>query len=255
MITNQIFSLNMKRTFLLKTLACIALVTTLFSCQDHSLGVEPQRFRLKKTVLSADFGSPTTTIYNYDNLGRLANYSFSSMLEKDVLTTLQYDSQNRVSGMEETKMGATTGRASYTYDGNGNISSVTKSIDDVNQPAGNLAISFSYLFEYGPDKLPTKEYSMQNGVVQNSYVYTYESGNIVKSNNAAFTFDDSPNPYWGLLIFRQQPDELINTINKNNFDTVPSSYSLEYNSNGLLSKRAFANNQLHLQTTYEYEAY
>lgn len=255
MITNPFFSLNMKLNFLIKTLACIALVATLFACQDHSLGVEPQRFRLKKTVASSDLlSTPTTTIYNYDNDGKLVNYSFSSVLEKDVLTTLHYDSQGRLSDMAETKMGATTGRATYLYDGNGNISSITKSIDDINQPAGNLAISFSYSFEYGPDKLPTKVYAMQTGYPTSTYEYTYVDGNIVKSNNATYTFDTNPNPYRGLLIFRQQPDELINTINKNNFNPVPSNSTLEYNSNGLLSKRTMAG-PFNFQTTYEYEAY
>ena len=264
MITNQIFSLKMKRTFLLKNLACLILIATLFSCQDHSLGTGAKRFRLKKTVLSSAISSvPTATIYNYDNAGKLVNYNFSSVLEKDVLTTLLYDSQSRVIGMEVTKMGATTGRATYTYDNNGNVGSVIKLIDDPKQAAGNLAISVTFSFEYGPDKLPTKAYSMQNGVANGTYLYTYAGGNVVKldyslpgglTKSDTFTFDNSPNPYQGKMNFSQGLYDLIDAINKNNYNPVPQLYSLEYNSDGLLSKRTILG-PISTQTTYEYEEF
>lgn len=263
MIINSFFFLEMNRTFLLKTLAYIALVATLFSCQDHSLGVQSQRFRLKKTVTSAAIGSPTTTIYNYDNTGKLANYSVASPILGNVLTMLLYDNQSRLTGMEEKTAGVLTGKATYTYDGNGRIGTVNKSVDDPNQAAGNLALSETFTFTYGSDNLPISASSVASNGTTGQYVYTYTNGNVTKldyslssglSNSATFTFDNSPNPYRGVMIFRQGLYDLTDAINTNNYNSVPPIYTLEYDSNSFLSKRTISG-PFGVQTTYEYEAY
>lgn len=261
----------MNLNFLVKNLAYVALFVTLISCEDHQTAPGTQRFRLKKTVNSTSVSPTFTTIYNYNSAGKLASYVESSPAQNPVITTLQYDNQGRLVAMEEKATGIVigsttqdivTGRATYDYDGNGNITSITKYTDDPNQAKGNLTVKEITLLEYGANKLPGKVTIMNNGVATSQFLYSYTNGNIVKIDypeagnggqiisSTTFLYDDKPNPYYGLLTFRQN---IFNTINRNNAYISPTTNMFEYNSDGLLIKSL--GSRLLAQTTYEYEAY
>lgn len=244
----------MKRTFFFKPLAGAALVFSFVACQDRALPPADSpftsRFVLSQTFTrrSGDFPPPaspkTTYYYNFfeDAPATLDKYQFSQLEQPDVWTNLSYSNQGRLTGMTETTLPAnrppsTTGQATFHYDGSNNLSSVNRSLDDPAKPAGNLALSETITFEYGPDKLPTKATSVASDGKTSYYVYTYTNGNVTRldytlpdgsTHSETLTYDDKPNPYQGMLLLRQSLHDLINTVNKNNFDYTPHRYYLTY---------------------------
>lgn len=231
----------MKRTLFLKSLTSFVISLTLFSCQDHlTTPTGPQRFRLKRIINSTAQSPTVTTTLNYNSAGKLLGYTEGYSTGERREYALQYNGQGRLVSREAKDVnGVLVNRAEFDSDANGNITAVRAFFDP------NSASPYRTLtIEYGADKLPVKVTTTELSQVISVVQYSYNGGNIV-SNNA---YDNSPNPYYGLIGLDTGIPDLVNRNNE-----IQPLYTYDYNSNGLLTR--VAANRLSAYESYEYEPY
>ncbi len=248
----------------------LVLSILLFSCQDHALPTSKERFRLKKTVLTTIQGATTTT-YNYNTNGQLANYvTLSGTLPgtPSLTTVLFYDAQNRLIRAEDPPGFF---RVVYDYDQNGRIRFI-KVYSDPKMDGSFDSSREQFELEYdGSSQFPVRSTSTVNNVFPipiTKTVYTYSNGNVVQvdvsfsdpngfPSSSTIQYDDKPNPYFGLINFGTntglRPD--IRTFSRNN--AIRSGETLIYDARGLLIglNVISTNSRFNSQTTYEYEVY
>ena len=166
----------------------------------------------------------------YNNSNKLQNSTtrFESRGAVSQTTTqFKYDSQGRLTTTEEmsTPSGSSR-RVTFGYDATGNLTSAkTESFS----PFSSVPVSITQqTFSYGSGKYPTKVTSDSGAIT-----YTYTNENITQATSLStvesFTYDDKPNPYYGLVGIGIGPS----IFSKNNVISAGKTYS--YDTNGLLT--------------------
>jgi hypothetical protein len=272
----------MKIYALLSCLIFPVALSTLVSCEDHREGVEPTRFRLKKSVATSAYRANTkdtsTTVYNYDAKGYLneqSNVSTNTFGNTRIVTNTRftYDAQNRLAQIEEKYIaGSTTvNRIDYTYDSAGNVLVEIKSsaFGPNRDQSGNFEVTGKTEFTYDGSQLPATVATMYG-----KSSFSYANGNIYQSVftssdpkqspiTTTYQYDNKPNPFYGVTRgygFQQQQLNRNNQVATSSTPANGPKQTLTYNADGLLSKLnlTYIPNppyNFDRQIVYEYEAY
>ncbi|GAB4050410.1 hypothetical protein [Spirosoma litoris] len=244
---------------------CLIFLVALSSCQDHQLtALSGQKFRIKREV-STGLRLYSSTVYNYNSQGQLANSitrtGSSSLVETGGVArvaTFKYDEQGRLVQFVSPLTDTYNQRYDYSSDNSGNITSVKRYEDSANP--GTYVLTNTYTLEYGTGKAPIKVTNTSSANVQQIDLITYNNGNITKiesSYNSTpitnYTATAAPNPFYGLVT--GQPNIQSYSVNVVNVTGV--TYINTYDSNGFLIKQVekVPSSNVDNERTFEYEAY
>lgn len=270
----------MRTSYLLKLASLLLMSLVVWACTDHETDPpNADHFRLKTTNVVVRGGAPSLTEYGYDAQNRL----ILSRRANGPSRSFSYDAQNRYQSSEYTPPSGAVSpdnvvqrtrfmyesasknfvaetyvvqngietlflRSYYTVDANNDVTQIRKT-----DPQGNLVRLYRY--EYTGHNITTE--------------IVGEEGKVGPGRGALFyfyTYDDKPNPYYGLVGPNNDLTEADNNagvrrFSQNNvtrlsFTTDVTNSYYTYNSLGLpVSVKDSAFQSLRAQTTFSYESY
>ncbi|QJW88586.1 hypothetical protein HNV11_03945 [Spirosoma taeanense] len=225
-------------------------------------------YRLVRTTYSGLSGRTLnidTTLYTYDQLGRLSSYTSHGENPQAVRRTMiYYNAENRIDHIDQQLpnggfLDGTTRvvgwRAIYRHDAMGNVETVTvsKAIDDF----AHFTPYEEYRFMYEANRVPSRITVIKLNTNQaDNYDYTYSEGNIIrvrhtsvllaKAEEVTYEYDDRQNVNKGII--RLTPD--LDYYNRNNRITGLTPF---YDERGLLVKTTSPGQIRDNITLYTYE--
>ncbi|MBO0930809.1 hypothetical protein [Fibrella aquatilis] len=266
----------MKNFSLFGWLLLLTILCTAITCADHR-DQPALRYRLKTVAHTYPLPDPYTPytreftlIYNakgqLESYIRPGNRQYSPVYENGRISSVTIKVDDFV--FHTTR---------YKYDAQGRVSSITLYVDKIKTKSEDKVVSI-YNYE-GNNTLPSSQtvtrFENMISIGSRTETYAFAGGNATTINGTSYSYDNTPNPYRGLLGFSiyyslsndyESPsdgtanalnrpfnigeafaDQSVKVFNQNNRTTGAQ---LTYNSNGLVSKIAYDNGNIE-EFTYE----
>ncbi|GAB3918462.1 hypothetical protein [Larkinella terrae] len=283
----------------LRNSVVVLLLTTLFcSCEDH-LPLESQRLRLKKTVESFGGEATLTTEFNYDANGRQISQQatpYPANPDYPDFFHFYYNDQSRVSyatgklgpsfllPVEEPQPNGY--RLDYRYDGTGRLERINYAFtfknvatlrpyrvhyfeyNAMNQVAKIIQKEINVIPGQGTDYEKKFTYANGNITQVDQVIYAVGTKNVTFRNRFLYTYDNKPNPYYGLSGLNVP---LVLMFSRNHYTSYSSqsigedgsvgvstnnSHEVTYNAQGnIASWRGYVGNFGSTKIDFEYESY
>ncbi len=275
-----------------KSIIALLLAGSLFACTDHRLGgpASPARLRLQSlqsVTQSATLTGTATYLYtySYDSQNRPVSVN-RTIAGVNSLAVIAYgDPQQKYTDVindtrtlyleypdpADQRGGTITPYPSMV---NGTSFNTTK-YGLFNAKIYTSTVVRNYFYTFNASQQLTEYSDAGNGTDVNTFKYTTTGNNITAeqysysagrgdAGSASYTYDDKPNPLFGLMdptISYTQRLSRNNVLTKTNaslrnFNSGLTTYAYEYNGQGLPTKRTATYNGSVIETlTYNYESY
>lgn len=261
----------------------IALFATgLFSCSDHQLGgpTSPVRLRLRSIQSAAQIAGTTFSYsytYGYDSLNRPVSINRINNAQTS-RAVIDYGGTNatRISYLDYPDPASQQSNSITSYPSNWQGADFTTTKYGLIGTNTNTSVVLrSYQFSFDADKQPSAYTDRGLGIDLSVFGYRSANGNVTSEQysysaghgdfgTATYTYDDKPNPLFGLL---DPTVSLIQRFSRNNVLTRTNasgrsnqsgvtSYAYEYNAQQLPTKRTATYGGAVVETLlYTYESY
>lgn len=246
------------KTILRISVTALVLVTLFSACTDHlSRPLSPQRLRLKTIIEDGIIKQMFSTTFEYDAQNRQTGYTHVTYYpgaEQTSHASITYDAQGQYQRIDqEIRNGTgalvanTTSLFTYRPDGQGGKFMTVNLYDRAQSTVSpDFTQQITYQFDAN-NRLVRSDFIQYSGATPLTYLYTYTGDNITQSELidpniiTTNTFDDKPNPLYG-LISQSIGLDMSNQFSRNNIlerktnEGGGGTNGAEYNAQGLLSK-------------------